>query len=133
MRKNRIVTIILFLILCIPVLAEEPVMPAANPAVQEETFEQIKANSNVVQEQAAQEKISYKQPVSKRKIAKKFLLAMGGVVDSSIRQLLILSLYNKIREGFVTPEGIGEKEETMLETPDNTVDAVRTFLDKTKY
>ena len=64
MRKNRIVTIILFLILCIPVLAEEPVMPAANPAVQEETFEQIKANSNVVQEQAAQEKISYKQPVS---------------------------------------------------------------------
>ena len=108
-------------------------MPAANPEVQEETFEQIKANSNVVQEQAAQEKISYKQPVSKRKIAKKFLLAMGGVAVSSILLFLILSLYNKIREGFVTPEGIGEKEETMLETPDNTVDAVRTFLDKTKY
>ena len=127
----------LFLALCVPVIAEEPVnsgIPAVTQEMQEETFEQIKANSNVVQEQAKQEKINYKQPVSKRKIAKKFLLAMLGVAVSSILLYLILSLYNKIRDGFTNPRTeTPPNGETSLVTPDNLIDAVKTFLDKTKW
>lgn len=75
---------------------------------------------------------TYKQPVSKRKIAKKFLLAMGGVGASSLIIFLMLSLYNKVREGFSsgakTPDG-----EVSLETPDDLQGAVRAFLNKTDW
>ncbi len=76
--------------------------------------------------------VPYKQPVSKRKIAKKFLFAMGGVGASSLIIFLMLSLYNKVREGFSsgakTPDG-----EVSLETPDDLQGAVRAFLDKTDW
>ena len=132
----------LFTALCIPVVAEEPVNCELlqTQAVQEsaentsaETFEQIKANSNVVHQQEAQEGITYKQPVSKRKIAKKFLLAMAGVAISSIILFVLLSIYNKIRAGFAGPSQVDTGKEPSLETPDNLTDAVRAFLDKTKW
>ena len=96
----------------------------------DETFEQIKANSSAAKEQEA---ITYKQPVSKRKIAKKFLLAMAGVAISSIILYLLLSLYNKIRAGFAGSQEIDTGKEPSLETPDNLIDAVKTFLDKTRW
>ena len=75
---------------------------------------------------------TYKQPVSKRKIAKKFLLAMGGVAASSLIIFLMLTVYNKVREGFSsgakTPDG-----EVSLETPDDLQGAVRAFLNKTDW
>lgn len=74
----------------------------------------------------------YKQPVSKKKIVVKFLAAMLGVGISSVTIYVGLTLYNKVREGFVgeihTPEG-----ETPLNTPEKMEDAVKTFLDKTKW
>lgn len=74
----------------------------------------------------------YKQPVSKKKIVMKFLAAMLGVGISSVTIYVGLTLYNKVREGFVgeihTPEG-----ETPLNTPEKMEDAVKTFLDKTKW
>ncbi len=77
---------------------------------------------------------SYKQPVSKKKIAKKFLLAMSGVAISSIILFILLSLYNKLRANFsentIQPASEGEAP---LETPDNLTDAVKTFLNKTKW
>lgn len=76
--------------------------------------------------------IDYKQPVSKRKIAKKFLLAMGGVGISSVLLYVLLSLYNKIRESVITGQE-SPKDTESLYTPDNLIDAVRTFLDKTRY
>lgn len=57
MLKNKIITILLMLTLVSPAIAEP---------------EGIGSGS-----------IPYKQPVSKRKVAKKFLLAMGGVGISS--------------------------------------------------
>ena len=78
------------------------------------------------------EETPYKHPISKRKIAKKFLAAMGGVAVSSFAIFFLLTLYNRIREGYCTkvtnPEG-----ETSLETPDDLNSAVRIFLDKTKW
>ena len=76
--------------------------------------------------------IPYKKPVSKRKIAFKFLAAMGGVALSSLIIFVLLSIYNRIREGFFTqiktPDG-----DTPLETPNDLGSAVRTFLDKTDW
>ena len=75
---------------------------------------------------------TYKQPVSKRKIAKKFLLAMGGVATSSLIIFLILTVYNKVREGFSS----GAKTldgEVSLETPNDLQGAVRAFLSMTDW
>lgn len=135
MLKNKLLTLMLLLALCTPILAEEPINSdfsanTVNQEVQTETFEQIKANSSAAKEQEA---ITYKQPVSKRKIAKKFLLAMAGVAISSIILYLLLSLYNKIRAGFAGAQEIDTGKEPSLETPDNLIDAVKTFLDKTRW
>ena len=89
-------------------------------AVQEETLVQ-----DDIQE-------SFKQPISKRKIAKKFLAAMGGVAVSSFAIFVLLTAYNRIRDGFKgqvrTLEGV-----TSLETPDDLNSAVKTFLEKTNW
>ncbi len=128
--------------LCIPTIAEEPMNSAIpqgqavqeyNENTSEETFEQIKANSSVAQEQEKQETITYKQPVSKRKIAKKFLLAMAGVAISSIILFVLLTIYNKLRASFTNTQQIDTAKEPSLETPQNLTDAVRTFFDKTKW
>ena len=74
---------------------------------------------------------SYKQPVSKRKIAKKFLLAMGGVAASSVVIFLLLSVYNKVRQGFVQAKT--DEIENSLETPTDIDEAVRAFLNKTNW
>lgn len=76
--------------------------------------------------------IPYKKPVSKRKIAFKFLAAMGGVALSSIIIYILLSVYNRIRDGFIPPVK-ASGDETPLETPDTLESAVKTFLDKTDW
>lgn len=74
----------------------------------------------------------YKQPISKRKIAKKFLAAMGGVGISSFAIFFMLTAYNRIRENFSksvkTIDG-----EVSLESPEDLDDAVKVFLEKTKW
>ncbi len=80
------------------------------------------------------EGITYKQPVSRKQMAKKFLLAMAGVGISSILLFVILTLYNKVREIMGISGGdIPADEDNSLATPDNLGDAVKTFLDKTKW
>ena len=74
----------------------------------------------------------FKQPISKRKIAKKFLAAMGGVAISSFAIFFILTIYNRIREGYQNQVKIPEGE-VSLETPDDLNSAIRNFLDKTKW
>ena len=142
MLKNKILSILLFMALCAPAIAQEPAdsFTAPEPVVSQEqeaeTFDDIKANSallNNQQQELDEDKITYKQPVSKRKIAKKFLLAMAGVAISSIILFVLLTIYNKIRESFAGPPQIDTGKEPSLETPDNLVDAVKTFLDKTKW
>ena len=142
MLKNKILSILLFMALCAPAIAQEPIDSFASPETavsqeqEAETFDDIKANSallNNQQQELDEDKITYKQPVSKRKIAKKFLLAMAGVAISSIILFVLLTIYNKIRESFAGPPQIDTGKEPSLETPDNLVDAVKTFLDKTKW
>ena len=77
MLKNKFFTILLMLILVSPafgepILLEEP--EQLTPISSQETA------GNTVQEKLPElDTIEYKQPVSKRKVAKKFLAAMAGV------------------------------------------------------
>ena len=96
--------------------------------------ETTQENVQTTQEELPQlDTIPYKQPVSKRKMAKKFLIGMGSVAVSSILLFLILTIYNKIRESILAPKQDQQSGETSLVTPENLTEAVRTFLDKTKY
>lgn len=133
MLKNRILTIFIALMLVSPVFAETPATAGEGltPIVENTLPENVVATTQ--EELPSVDLIPHKQPVSKKKIAKKFLMAMGGVALSSILLFLILTLYNKIRAGFLAPKAEQTNGETSLVTPENLTDAVRTFLDKTKY
>lgn len=131
MLKNKVIIILLALVLVSPVFAEEPSLEnTENMPVTETVAPEV--STSTPEPEIEQQNYAYKQPVSRRKIAKKFLLAMAGVGISSILLFALLSLYNKIRGGVsnqqTTPEG-----ETSLVTPYSLEEAVRTFLDKTKY
>ena len=125
---NKLFTIILIALLSLPVCVwavdenaqTEDVVPIVNTL-----DEDIVPQEQVVENQ-------YKQPFSKRKIAKKFLAAMGGVGISSFAIFFMLTVYNRMREGLQnrvkTPDG-----EVSLETPQDMNSATRVFLDKTKW
>ena len=127
--KNKVLLIIFLSLLSLPIsvsavdtLSDNELKNVAK-TIQENTLDDdIVQNTN---------EISYKQPVSKKKIAKKFLAAMGGVAISSILLFLILSVYNKLREKAI--ESFKNSEEASLESPEDINNAVKSFLDKTNW
>lgn len=141
MLKHKILVLILTLALVSPVFSEPESMQGALPqTVQEEQMEPIEpleqTKQNTVQElPSAPQTIPYKQPESRKKMAKKFLLAMSGVAISSILLFVILTIYNKMREvlGFGKKEDLPKDNMTSLTTPDNLEGAVKTFIEKTKW
>lgn len=128
MLKNKILTIVLAMMLISPVFAEvnagDGPAPITESTVQEESVQQDLPKLDT---------IPYKQPVSKKKVAKKFLMAMGGVALSSILLFLLLTLYNRIRKGVIATKQELPMGETSLVTPENLIDAIKIFLEKTKY
>lgn len=129
MLKNKILTIFIALMLVSPVIAEEATGEALMPIA-----ETMQENVQTVKEESPQlDTIPYKQPVSKKKMAKKFLMAMGGVAVSSILLFVFLTIYNKIRASILAQKNDQQSGETSLVTPETLTDAVKTFLDKTKY
>ena len=144
--KNKFFAILILALLSLPVSVwavdgYAGVGVGANEGVSQELNEGINENVGDETASAAQETPQevqdlptnpYKQPVSKKKIVMKFLAAMLGVGISSVTIYVGLTLYNKVRDGFAgevhTPEG-----ETPLNTPEKMEDAVKTFLDKTKW
>ncbi len=124
---NRLFAIILTVFLSLPVSvwAVEETVGATEPTQVVNTLDEDL-------EQVQKEETIYKQPISKRKIVKKFLAAMGGVVVSSLALFFLLTLYNRIREGYVSQTKSVEGEPS-LETPDDLNSAVKTFLDKTNW
>ena len=126
--KNKIFSIILSIVLSLPIVVwavddtttENEQAPVVNTLDEDanEQFQDIEENE-------------YKQPLGARKIAKKFLAAMGGVAVSSFAIFFLLTIYNRVRDSYSnvkTPEG-----ETTLETPQDMDSAVKVFLEKTKW
>ena len=125
---NKLFAIILVALLSLPV----SVWAVDENAVAEESAPIVNTLDEDVIEQKQVETSQFKEPTSKRKIAKKFLAAMAGVGISSLAIFFMLTVYNRIREGFQnrvkTPDG-----ETSLETPEDLNGAIRVFLDKTNW
>ncbi len=131
--KKKVLTIICLLLLLLPVWAEVPTADNSPASAQTTEKSVNKSEQQPESSQAAkttQNKFIYKEPISKRKIAMKFLYAMAGVAASSILLFILLSLYNKIRSNVVkTPS---EDYTNTLATPNNLKDAINIFLEKTK-
>lgn len=127
---NKLFTIILAIVLSLPI----SVWAVDNTAPNNDATSVVNTlDEDIVEDNAKNEAESiYKQPLSKRKIAKKFLAAMGGVGISSLALYFLLTLYNRIREGY-TCRTKDSDDEVSLETPDDLNSAVRAFLDKTDW
>lgn len=131
--KNKILTILLALFLTVPAFAELETVYDEAPSERISQTSETVSTQNELPELTPTETFSYKQPVSKKKIAKKFVLAMLGVGISSIILYVILSLYNKMRNAVLSKPNQDEVSEAPLETPTNLSQAVKTFLEKTKW
>ena len=126
---NKIFTIILSIVLSLPIQtwavdAVDLTEPTENQTTVINTLDE-----DIVPADNSQ---TFKQPISKRKIAKKFLLAMGSVAISSLFLYIILTFYNRIIETNLKKIKTSQGE-VSLETPDDLKSAVKTFLDKTKW
>ena len=138
--KNKIFSIILSMFLLLPVgvwAVEDTVQYDSETQQAIENVaesQQLDEDSSAITEEEPSQAVEtpYKKPISKKKILKKFLFAMFGVIASSLILYFGLTIYNKLRDGLPvkvnTPEG-----ETPLTTPVDLQGAVRSFLDKTKW
>lgn len=70
-----------------------------------------------------------KEPISKKKIAFKFIMAMVGVATSSVIIYVGLSVYNKIFHSQSEPV-VGLNS---LRSPENFKESINLFLDKTNW
>lgn len=75
----------------------------------------------------------YKEPVSKKVLVKKFIIAMLCVVGTSIFLYGTLSIYNKLRDGFVINGNSSKEGEQPLDAPNDLTEAVKTFIEKTHW
>lgn len=139
---NKLFAILIICSLSLPVLAIEeqeadwvPLSRDNQETVAPE-YEQT-AETPVVREELQPVPVAlpsrYKQPVSKKKLAKKFIIAMLCVAGASVFLYGTLSIYNKIREGFLPQVPIPPEGEKPLDAPDDLTEAVKTFIEKTKW
>ena len=139
MMKNKILTILLALTLSLPVYStqEGEVSSIQQNNITEEIVQEEEQDvlPDAIEEipETVLNQDSFKQPTSKRKIAKKFLFAMFSVVVSSLVIFAGLSIYNKLRENNSVPLNNKNDEPSSLETPDNLNDAIKSFLDRTHW
>ena len=70
-----------------------------------------------------------KEPISKKKIAYKFIIAMLGVAASSVILYVSLSAYNRLFKS----ESSAAVGLNSIGTPSNFKDAVEIFIDKTDW
>ena len=75
----------------------------------------------------------YKVPYGKKNLAKKFLIAMLCVAGCSVFLYGTLSIYNKIRDGVLSQTQVPPEGEKPLDTPNDLTEAVKTFIEKTKW
>ncbi len=139
--KNKIITTLLFVTLVLPLCAE-PENTASYDVLPIEKTEAVQ--QDVIQDESQETLLpaapvenisseSFKTPISKRKIVKKFILAMLGVVVSSLIIYFGLSIYNKIRDGFLSESSFAKDDDRLLSTPNDITEALKSFLERTKW
>lgn len=76
---------------------------------------------------------TFKQPVAKKQLLKKFLIAMLCVAGCSVFLYGLLSLYNRIRNSiYIEPTNPSEGEKP-LDTPQDLTEAVKSFVEKNRW
>lgn len=142
---NKLFAIIIMCSLSLPVLAiegqEADLGTSSNNTYEEvqNAVEELNQNVETKTEEtilpASKQEINtqYKKPVSKKKLAKKFIIAMLCVVGASVFLYLSLSVYNRIRNIMLGQNSTQQEGETPLDTPVDLTEAIKTFIDKTKW
>lgn len=122
---NKLFAIILSIVLLSPMyaLATDSVVDVDTQPVVNTIDDDVTAEEN---------KVDYKEPMAVKKIAKKFLVAMGAVAGSSLLIFFGLTAYNRVRDNVLSALS-NQNGETSLVAPENYEDAVRTFMDKTNW
>lgn len=140
--KNKLTAIIVSIFLILPINAWAVEDVAQYNGETQQVVENVadmqtidEEEAEITEEEQAPETLisPYKQPISKKKILKKFIFAMLGVLISSLILYFGLTFYNKIREKIAEPKVKNFEGETPLQSPADLEGAVRSFLDKTKW
>ena len=136
---NKLFAILIMCSLSLPVLAIEEQEVSPTP-INEEKLEEIQpeeigeVNTPIIESDLPATLPSrYKEPIGKKKLAKKFLVAMLCVAGTSMFLYVTLSLYNRIRDGVVSQGPIPPEGEKPLDAPCDLTDAVKTFVEKTHW
>ena len=138
---KKLFTILIMCSLSLPVLAiEEQEVETAlfdtnnQEAITTEEVNRLNQNTEDINTVSVPETFPspYKEPVSKKKLVKKFLIAMLCVAGCSIFLYGTLSVYNKIRDGLLSTS-VPPDSEKPLDAPNDLTEAVKTFIDKTKW
>lgn len=128
---NKLFAILIMFSLSLPVLAieeqEAGIEPQDNNAI-EETI----PNDVLLPSKNQDVNTTYKQPMSKKKLAKKFIIAMLCVAGTSVFLYGTLSVYNKLKDGLLSQPAPPEGDKP-LDTPVDLTEAVKTFIDKTRW
>ena len=144
--KNKFLIIVLTFILSLPMSA----LAVDDLSIGEQSttvpIETIADDSNIVENKMDEDVIqdvnkeinstnesNYKYPISKRKLIKKFLYAMFGVIISSISIFVGLTVYNKVRNKFANYHVSKDGNEPSLKVPDTLHDAIKSFINKTNW
>ena len=141
---NKLFSILIICSLSLPVLAiegqEGEITPAQESALETLSPEESKEltteppfESDLLPEPSQAMTGNFKKPISKKKLAKKFIIAMLCVAGTSIFLYGALSIYNKLRDGLFNETAILPEGQQPLETPNDITDAVKTFVEKTRW
>ena len=128
MKSNKFLLIFLSIALMLPITVW-----AASDVLSEES--QALPVVNTIDDEVElieENQVDYKVPIAKKKIFKKFLMAMGAVATSSFLIFFGLTAYNRFREKISGSYSV-ETGETSLKSPENLDEAVKIFLDKTNW
>ncbi len=148
---NKLFAILIMCSLLLPVLATEE-QGAELATMNEETQEVIVPEQTELQNEFKTEieqkqntepelllppkntpRTKYKEPVGKKNLIKKFIIAMVCVAGTSIFLYGALSLYNKFRNALTPNQTVPPEGEQPLEAPNDLTDAIKTFVEKTRW
>jgi hypothetical protein len=139
---NKLFAVLIMCSLSLPVLAIEEQGVELTP-VNDNALETVQPqDSNTIEMPEVRDSLQpvptqlpsrYKAPMSKKKLAKKFIIAMLCVAGASVFLYGTLSVYNKIRDGFVSSAPELPEGEKPLDAPNDLTEAVKTFIDKTRW
>ena len=138
---KKLFAILIMCLLTLPVFSIEGQESELAP-VSAETVETVQEDSPATEAPVINEELKpvpvqmptkYKEPIGKKKLAKKFIIAMLCVIGTSVFLYGSLTLYNKFRDGFFSNAPLPPEGEKPLDKPDDLTEAIKTFIDKTHW